>query len=55
MSEDLVIRRILFPAMPSDIPESLQTYLRELERTLEDSLKGSMLLESTIEDGILGN
>jgi len=55
MDESLVIRKISFPKIPDDASDSMKVYLRELEVVLEDALRGSLLLENTLEDGKIGN
>ena len=55
MNEDKIILDINLPAVPNDIDESLRNYLIELNNVLEESLRGSMLLRKTLEDGIFGN
>jgi len=49
------IREIKFPNIPDDTTDEIKQYLIELERTLRESLKGSIYIERLFEDGIIGN
>jgi len=55
MNEDLIIRQVSFPIIPDSIDDDMKEYLMALEAVLQDALKGSLLLEDTFEDGIIGN
>ncbi len=52
---EFTIREITFPKIPDDISDSLKEYLMQLERTLRESLRGSIYIEKVLEDGIFGN
>ena len=49
------IRQINFPTIPNEVTPEMKQYLIELERVLQESLKGSIYIEKMLEDGILGN
>lgn len=55
VDEEKVIPEINFPILPKNIDDEMREYLTELERVLRDALKGSLLLERTLQDGIFGN
>jgi hypothetical protein len=46
---------IIFPAIPISADEEMTNYLIELERTLQDALKGSIYMNTVLRDGFLGN
>ena len=46
-----ISRNIQFPAIPTDIPPSLQNYLRELQRQLGDRLEGDQYISGNMEIG----
>ncbi len=54
-NETNIIQEISFPIIPESIDTDLKEYLVALEIVLRDSLKGSMLLRRTLEDGLFGN
>lgn len=54
MAED-TITIINFPKPPEGESEEMKSYLRELERTLQKALAGSMYMNKVILDGIIGN
>ncbi len=49
------IRIINFPTLPSDQSEEMKDYISELEHILQDALKGSIYINTVLEDGIIGN
>ena len=57
IDEDKIIPEITFPPIPSvdNIDPELRTYLSELENMLRRALRGSLFMEKTLQDGILGN
>ena len=54
-------RIVSFPTVPTmddegkELPQSLVKYMTDLQVVLQDALKGSMYLEQTFENGIIGN
>ena len=52
---EFIIRDITFPPIPDGESEELKEYLRNFERLVRDSLKGSLYIEKVLEDGIIGN
>lgn len=53
--ETFIIRDVVLPLIPEDIPESLKEYLIELEAVLTKDLRGSMYINKVLEDGYIGN
>jgi len=50
-----IVPEMHFPRIPYNIDNEMREYLSELERVLLESLKGSLWLSRTFEDGLLGN
>ena len=53
--EEKVVPEINFPKIPDSVDDEMRDYLVELENVLRGALKGSLWLERTFQDGILGN
>ena len=49
------IRPVTFPVIPTTLDDDMRNYLIELERTLQESLKGSIYIETVLQTGIIGN
>ncbi len=55
MPDEFNIREINFPIIPDSASDEMKEYLTELQDVLRESLKGSLYIEQTLEDGIFGN
>ena len=52
---DVSLPSVNFPPPPEEASQEMKDYLLELERVLGDALRGSIFINKTLEDGILGN
>ncbi len=51
----LHIPEIQFPEIPESADEDMRAYLLEMESLLRESLKGSLYVNQTLENGVFGN